>query len=94
MSEDKVVELERTRDADGQLGTFGFSILGGYGTKFPACVCEVDRGGPADQTNKVQGYTCVGIGCTCVGMECTCVGMGYTCVVWGYMCGYGVYMCG
>ena len=55
MSSDKVVELERTRDPDGQQGSFGFSILGGYGTKFPACVCEVDQGGPADLTNRVRG---------------------------------------
>lgn len=55
MSGDKVVELERTQDADGHQGTFGFSILGGFGTKFPACVCEVDQGGPADLSNRVSG---------------------------------------
>ena len=49
----KRVELERTTDQDGQLGSFGFSILGGFGTKLPACVCEVDPGGPADITNQV-----------------------------------------
>lgn len=52
---DKVVELERAAENEGQLGSFGFSIMGGYGTKFPSCVCEVDSGGPADRTNKVGG---------------------------------------
>lgn len=65
MSEVKRVELERTTDPDGQPGSFGFSILGGYGTKLPACVCEVDPGGPADQTNQVHVY----VGCTCTGFH-------------------------
>ncbi len=55
MSNAKTVQLERTSpDSEGQLGSFGFSILGGHGTKFPACVCEVDQGGPADQTKEVS----------------------------------------
>ena len=59
------VHLERSRDASGHLGSFGLSILGGYGTKFPAVVCEVDPGGPADGT----GLVCV---CVCV-RACVCV---------------------
>ena len=47
--------LERAIGTDGQLGSFGFSILGGAGTKFPAVVCEVDPQGPADLTEKVKG---------------------------------------
>ncbi|XP_064389105.1 PH and SEC7 domain-containing protein 1-like isoform X2 [Halichondria panicea] len=54
MTEEYQVQLERPRDANGQLGSFGLSILGGYGTKFPAVVCEVDPGGPADRTNLVK----------------------------------------
>ena len=53
MSGDKIIQLERAQDGEGQLGSFGFSILGGHGTKFPACVCEVDSGGPADLSNEV-----------------------------------------
>ena len=52
------MELERAMEVDGQLGSFGFSIMGGYGTKFPSCVCEVDSGGPADRTNKVGVEVC------------------------------------
>lgn len=52
---EKVVMLERAIGADGQQGSFGFSILGGAGTKFPAVVCEVDPQGPADLTEKVKG---------------------------------------
>ena len=48
------MRLERAIGADGQQGSFGFSILGGAGTKFPAVVCEVDRQGPADLTEKVR----------------------------------------
>ena len=47
------MELERAMEVDGQLGSFGFSIMGGYDTKIPSCVCEVDSGGPTDRTNKV-----------------------------------------
>ena len=55
MSElEKIVQLERAINASGQQGSFGFSILGGGGTKFPAVVCEVDQGGPADLTGKVN----------------------------------------
>ena len=60
---EKVAELERQTTASNPNGTFGFSVLGGAGTKFPAVVCEVDRGGPADRSGKV--YTCmltVGVG--------------------------------
>ena len=53
MSTQKVIELERAQSANEQPGSFGFSIMGGYGTKFPSCICEVDTGGPADQTKKV-----------------------------------------
>ncbi len=62
MTEEYQVQLERPRDANGQLGSFGLSILGGYGTKFPAVVCEVDPGGPADRTNLVSGLA-MGDGC-------------------------------
>lgn len=51
---DYEVHLERSRDAEGHLGSFGLSILGGFGTKFPAVVCEVDPGGPADGTGLVS----------------------------------------
>ncbi len=54
-TEEYQVQLERPRDANGQMGSFGLSILGGYGTKFPAVVCEVDPGGPADRTSLVSG---------------------------------------
>ena len=49
------MELERQTTATNPNGTFGFSILGGAGTKFPAVVCEVDTGGPADRCGKVWG---------------------------------------
>ena len=48
--EEKEVFLERA----GQ-GSFGFSILGGAGMKYPACVCEVDDSGPADLSKMVRG---------------------------------------
>ena len=51
---EKVAELERQTTASNPNGTFGFSVLGGAGTKFPAVVCEVDRGGPADRSGKVS----------------------------------------
>ncbi len=54
MTEPLQVHLERARDANGQLGSFGLSILGGFGTKFPAVVCEVEQGGPADKTGLVS----------------------------------------
>ena len=55
MCADRVIELEREVDPlSGVQGSFGFSILGGYGTKFPACVCEVDEGGPADLSKLVS----------------------------------------
>jgi hypothetical protein len=63
---DKVVVLERAADVDGQPGSFGFSIMGGFGTKFPSCVCEVDIGGPADRTSKV-GVARVGRSLLCLG---------------------------
>lgn len=50
----KRVELDRRTSASNPSGTFGFSILGGAGTKFPALVCEIDAGGPADQCGKVN----------------------------------------
>ena len=49
MNEDKNVVLERAVQ-----GSFGFSILGGAGMKYPACVCEVDVGGPADLSQLVR----------------------------------------
>ena len=50
----KVVELERQTTASNPNGTFGFSVLGGAGTKFPPVVCEIDAGGPADRCGKVN----------------------------------------
>lgn len=50
----KLVELERQTTASNPNGTFGFSVLGGAGTKFPAVVCEIDTGGPADRCGKVS----------------------------------------
>ena len=35
-------------------GSFGFSVFGGAGTRLPATVCEVTRGGPADQSGEVR----------------------------------------
>ena len=51
---DYEVSLERSCDAEGRLGSFGLSILGGFSTKFPAVVCEIDPGGPADGTGLVS----------------------------------------
>ena len=51
---EKVVSLERAKGTDDKPGSFGFSILGGAGTKLPAVVCEVDPHGPADLTEKVS----------------------------------------
>ena len=53
----KEVSLQRTVDISGHLGGFGFSVLGGAGTKFPAVVCEVDKGGPAALSGKVSFVT-------------------------------------
>ena len=50
----KEVCLQRTIDIHGHPGGFGFSVLGGAGTKFPAVVCEVDTGGPAALSGKVS----------------------------------------
>ena len=50
----KSVELERQTTASNPNGTFGFSVLGGSGTKFPAVVCEIDAGGPADLCGKAR----------------------------------------
>jgi hypothetical protein len=50
----KEVCLQRTVDVNGHHGSFGFSVLGGAGTKFPAVVCEVDSGGPAALSGKVS----------------------------------------
>ena len=50
---EKIVQLERKREPEGQLGSFGFSVLGGAGTKFPAVVCEVDSEGPAFKSGEV-----------------------------------------
>ena len=48
------MELQRQTTVSNPNGTFGFSVLGGAGTKFPAVVCEVDTGGPADRCGKVR----------------------------------------
>ena len=48
------MQLERALAPEGHVGSFGFSILGGVGTKFPAVVCEVDPAGPADDSGKVS----------------------------------------
>lgn len=53
------IHLERACDNEGQLGSFGLSILGGYGTKFPAVVCELDPGGQADRSEKVGAHMMV-----------------------------------
>jgi C-terminal processing protease CtpA/Prc len=50
----KRVNLERQTTASNPNGTFGFSVLGGAGTKFPAVVCEVDASGPADRSSKIR----------------------------------------
>ena len=50
----KSVELDRQTTASNPNGTFGFSVLGGSGTKFPAVVCEIDAGGPADLCGKAR----------------------------------------
>jgi len=50
MSEEKEVFIERAAQ-----GSFGFSILGGAGMKYPACVCELDSGGPAELSEMVRG---------------------------------------
>ena len=55
----KVVELERKTEPEGQLGSFGFSVLGGAGTKFPAVVCDVDSDGSARESGKVSMCMCV-----------------------------------
>ena len=52
--EGKVVELERQTTPSNPNGTFGFSVLGGAGTKFPAVVCEIDAGGPADRCGEAR----------------------------------------
>lgn len=48
------MELERQATPSNPNGTFGFSVLGGAGTKFPAVVCEIDASGPADQCGKAR----------------------------------------
>ena len=53
----KSVKLERQTTASNPNGTFGFSVLGGSGTKFPAVVCEIDGGGPADLCGKARVCT-------------------------------------
>ena len=58
----KELTLERKREPGGQLGSFGFSVLGGAGTKFPAVVCDLDQDGPAFQSEQVQ--------CVCRVMQC------------------------
>ena len=50
----KTVTLERAEDKEGRVGSFGFSVLGGHGTKYPAVVCEVESGGPAHQSKMVR----------------------------------------
>ena len=55
---EKTVTLNRDVDSDGRLKSFGFSVLGGNGMKYPAVVCEVDPGGPADAAN-VSVCVCV-----------------------------------
>ena len=59
----KRVELERQTTPNNPNGTFGFSVLGGAGTKFPAVVCEVDVGGPADRCGKASLLWDEGIYC-------------------------------
>ncbi len=56
MSEEKVVVLERAAQ-----GSFGFSILGGAGMKYPACVCEVDDGGPANLSSMVRDVNIINV---------------------------------
>ena len=48
----KEVVLCRTVTASGS-GSFGFTILGGHGSKFPAVVCEIDKDGPAAHSKQV-----------------------------------------
>ena len=53
MTEKKIAELQRQVTVASPHGTFGFSVLGGAGTKFPAVVCDVDLHGPAAKSGKV-----------------------------------------
>ena len=53
----KTVVLERAQDKEGRLGSFGFSVLGGHGTKYPAVVCDIESGGPAHLSRKVRHET-------------------------------------
>ena len=72
----KRVVLERQTTTNNPNGTFGFSVLGGAGTKFPAVVCEVDTGGPADRCQKVREemlYMSIMQVCTCIHLYCTCI---------------------
>ncbi len=54
---EKIVQLDRARTSEDQARSFGFSFLGGAGTRFPAVVCDVDLGGPADVSGKVHEYS-------------------------------------
>ena len=54
----KTVMLERALDKDGRPGSFGFSVLGGHGTKYPAVVCDIESGGPAHLSRMVRYETC------------------------------------
>ena len=51
--EEEVSDVVLLRDSD---GSFGFSVLGGAGTKFPAVLCDVEPGGPAALNGNVS-YT-------------------------------------
>ena len=51
---EKEVVLERAATTSGK-GSFGFSILGGAGSRLPAVVCEMDADGPAAFSGQVSG---------------------------------------
>lgn len=54
MANTKEVVLNRAVSETGQLGSFGFSIMGGAKAKIPCVVCNIEPRGPADASNKVR----------------------------------------
>lgn len=62
---EKTVVLERVVNLSGQLGSFGFSIMGGATAKLPAVVCNVEVGGPAAQSEQVNLFAYICCMCTC-----------------------------
>ena len=54
MANAKEVMLNRAVRESGQLGSFGFSIMGGAKSKIPCVVCNVEVGGPAAESGQVR----------------------------------------